>query len=121
MVASHFSATPVWQIRELADNELKALKPMDCSKQSALKSLNRTTPTYIRFSNTTNEPVTFTWINFEGKPEMTRGQSETLAPHKTSFRYTWVTHPFIVTDAKGACLGIYQPTAEPSIALIDGK
>ena len=120
-LASRSVTLPDWRFRELADSELKPLKPLPCREQSTLKSLNNTIATFIRFSNTTDKPVTFTWINFEGKPQLTRGQSETLAPNKTSFRHTWVTHPFIITDSKGTCLGIYQPTAEPSIVVIGGK
>lgn len=121
ITASHATSLPAWQYWELADNELRKLTAIDCSQQASLKSLNSVTPTYIRFTNNTSEPVAITWINYEGKPEKTPSQSHTLAPKETAFRYTFVTHPFIITDTKGNCISIYQPAAEPSLALIATK
>jgi hypothetical protein len=58
------------------------------------------------------------WLNFEGKRDPSESQKVTLNPGQSEGRSTYLTHPFLVTDASGKCLGIYLPTTEPSLAVI---
>jgi hypothetical protein len=58
------------------------------------------------------------WLNYEGKRDPSEEQKETLKPGQSGFRFTYLTHPFLVTDVAGKCLGIYQSAPEPSLAVI---
>jgi len=112
-------ATQQNRIPNLEDTELKPVTALDCGQESSLKSLNAVVATYIRFTNSTAQPIVVHWLNYEGKRDSSIDQIETLGPGQSGVRHTYLTHPFIVTDANGKCLGIYQPTREPSLAIIN--
>jgi hypothetical protein len=75
-------------------------------------------PAFIRFTNTTTQPVVVYWLNYQGERDPSEDQKETLKPGQSGFRLTYLTHPFLIADASGKCMGIYQPTREPSLAMI---
>jgi hypothetical protein len=55
---------------------------------------------------------------YQGERDPSEGQKVTLNPGQSEGRSTYLTHPFLVTDASGKCLGIYLPTPDPSLAVI---
>jgi hypothetical protein len=113
--ASQYAHTHVWLARKLADGELKPLAPMGCEQESGLKSLNEDVPAYHRVVNSTNQSIKVFWINYEGK----RQEKPTVVEAgKTENINTFLTHPFLIVDAGGKCLGIYQPMREPGIVII---
>ncbi len=118
LIASQQRQIPPWIARGVVDSELKPLVAQDCSQESSLKSLSFDVPTFIRFTNTTSQSVVIYWLNYQGERDPSENQKETLKPGQSGFRYTYLTHPFLVTDVSGKCLGIYQPTREPSLAVI---
>jgi len=118
IVASQQNLIPVWQARNLEDSELKPVMALDCGQESSLKSLNGDVATYIRFTNSTAQPVIVHWLNYEGKRDPSEDQKQTLKPGQSDARFTYLTHPFMVTAADGKCLGIYQPTREPSLVVV---
>jgi Domain of unknown function (DUF4440) len=107
-----------WVAREFRDSELKPLVALDCGQESSIRSLSYEIPTYIRFNNTTAQSVVVYWLNYEGQRDSTENQKVTIGPGQSGFRITFLTHPFLVADADGKCLAIYQPTREPSLAII---
>ena len=117
LIASQQQRVPPWMAHAF-DSELKPLATQDCNQESSLRSLNYDVPTFIRFTNTRSGPVVIYWINYEGQRDPSEDQKETLAPGQSGVRQTFLTHPFLVTDASGRCLGIYQPAKEPSVAVI---
>jgi Domain of unknown function (DUF4440)/VHL beta domain len=118
LIASQRQSLPVWKTRNMEISELKVLTVQNCSQESSLRSLSAETETFIRFINATSQPVVVYWLNYEGKRDPSEEQKETLKPGQSGFRSTYLTHPFLVTDATGKCLGIYQSLAEPSLAVI---
>jgi ketosteroid isomerase-like protein len=118
LVATQQQSVAVWKTRYLQDSELKVLNVQDCSQEASLKSLNGDVPTLIRFTNATSQPIMVYWLNFDGRRDPSDDQIETIKPGQQGGRMTFVTHPFLVTDASGKCLAIYQPTREPSLAII---
>lgn len=118
LIASQQRRIPIWMARKLEDGELKHLVAQDCGQESSLRSMNYDVPTFIRFTNTTTQPVIVYWLNYQGERDPSENQKETLKPGQSGFRYTYLTHPFLIADASGKCLGIYQPTREPSLAII---
>ncbi len=116
-------------VAELKNNDLKLITASGCEQEPSLKSLKSDTATAIKFTNPTNQPVNVYWLNYEGKRDQRgyflfapypSGQPETvvLAPGKFVSRNTFLTHPFVITDAGGKCLGIYQPMKEPGLVVI---
>jgi len=101
------------------ESKLKAVTPLGCDRESALKSLKSDTPTVIKFINSTNQPVKVYWLNYEGKRDQ-QGYltSAPLPAGQSGSRNTFVTHSFVITDESGKCLGIYQPASEASLAVI---
>ena len=87
-----------------------------CSLEPTFHSINGDVSTFIRFVNHTAGPVTVYWLNYEGQ----RVFYTTLAAEQSFVQQTFITHPWIATDASGACLGIWLPTATLDPALIGG-
>ncbi|GAA4458753.1 hypothetical protein GCM10023189_31490 [Nibrella saemangeumensis] len=118
LAVTHASRIPYWRVRQPEDKELQRLTALSCKQESSLKSQNSDTPAYIRFTNTTNQPVTIYWLDWQGKRDPLDSQKAVVQPGQSSFQYSYVTHPFVIADSKGTCLAIYQPSAEPSLAVI---
>jgi len=118
LIATQRQSLPVWKIRYMEVNELRGLTIQNCSKEPSLRSLHSQAPTFLRFINETQQIVVVYWLNFEGKREPSEAQKVTLNPGQSEGRSTYLTHPFLVADAAGKCLGIYLPTPEPSLAVI---
>jgi hypothetical protein len=118
LIATQRQSLPVWKTRYMEISELKVLTVQNCSQESSLRSLSYETPAFIRFINATSQPVVVYWLNYEGKRDPSEEQKETLKPGQSGFRFTYLTHPFLVTDVAGKCLGIYQSVPEPSLAVI---
>lgn len=119
LAASQQHRLPMWNILNyLEDSALTALTVQNCGREASLKSLNGNVQTAVRFTNATSQPVVLYWLNYEGQRDPSVEQIETIKAGQSAVRTTYLTHPFLVTDASGKCLGIYQPTREPSLAVI---
>lgn len=118
LVHNHSTTLPDWRFREVSDAELKPLPKIDCSQLASMKALYSKTPTYVRFHNVTSSPIIVSWINHNGEPDTRETQRVTVQPGKSLPRNTFVTHPYIVTSTQGGCLGIYQPSSEPSLVVV---
>ena len=118
LIASQQRRIPAWIARGLGNSELRPLVIQDCSQESSLKSLNSEVSTVIQFTNTTSQSVVVHWLNYQGERDPDENQKHTLKPGQSQFVGTFLTHPFLVADASGKCLGIYQPAREPSLAVI---
>jgi hypothetical protein len=118
LIATQRQSLPVWKTRNMEISELKVVTVQNCGQESSLRSLNSETPAFIRFINATSQPVVVYWLNYEGKRDASEEQKEILNPGQSGVRSTYLTHPFLVTDVTGKCLGIYQSLPEPSLAVI---
>lgn len=81
-----------------------------------LRSTNGDLPTTITFVNRAGEPVKLYWLDYEGKRKL----YETIPPGKQTVQPTFVTHPWLVTDAQDRPWGIYLPDAQPRTVEIAG-
>ena len=61
---------------------------------------------YMHFVNHTKSVATLSYINSKGQPRKWR----TVQPGKAIWQYTYLTLSWLVTDAKGTCLGIFEAT-----------
>lgn len=118
LIASQRQSLPAWKTRYTEINELRVLTIQNCSEEPSLRSLQSEAPTFLRFINATSQPVIVYWLNYEGKRDPSEGQKVTLNAGQSEGRSTYLTHPFLITDASGKCLGIYLPASEPSLAVI---
>jgi hypothetical protein len=93
------------------------LKPQSCSDEDNLRSLSSQVSTNIRFINQKTFRVKVYWIDFTGK----RQHYFDLEPNQMYDQQTFVSHPWLVTEA-GAnqpCINIFFPSKKPGIVIID--
>jgi hypothetical protein len=92
----------------------EGLPKVGCENEKQLRSINTNVATEVNFINKTNSVVKIYWINAEGQ----RQHFKDLNPQESFIQGTYVTHPWVVTDEKGACLGIFQPEPGRKDAII---
>jgi hypothetical protein len=93
---------------------IPVLPAVDCGQEDSLRSLESVTATSIRFVNQTDITVDVYWLDLDGQ----RVKYATLAPGETLDQATFLTHPWVVTNTAGTCLGIFLPIASAAAALI---
>ena len=99
-------------------NESLVLEPLSCSKEDGVKSQNGEVKAKIYFINGTPDDVIIHWVNYQGKRDLKPNQITTIAPDMSARKITYLTHPFIVTDSKGKCLGVYISQSVDNIVFI---
>jgi hypothetical protein len=83
--------------------------PADACKITQPKSLEGKVTTSIRFVNKTPGAVRIFWLDYTGK----RVFYKELAAGASYVQPTWKTHPWVVLNATGACIGyVIAPKAE---------
>ena len=70
-----------------------------CGSESSSKSTSGTTTANLTIINNTGEGLQSFWLDYDGK----RVLYKQVAPFTSYVQPTWVTHPWIVTNAQGAC------------------
>jgi hypothetical protein len=97
-------------------SELK-LKPQSCSAEDTERSHSSQISTNIRFINKKTFRVKVYWIDFTGK----RQHYFDLEPDEIRDQQTFVTHPWLVTEAgdNQPCINIFFPNEKPGIVIID--
>ena len=79
-----------------------------CQSEKTAQSINSEIPTQIHFLNNTGEVIKIFWLNYEGKRKFYN-----LSRHKEGYtQTTFVTHPWVVTDANEMCVGLYLPSRQ---------
>lgn len=90
------------------------IPPIACASEPALRSRESTTLTSIQFRNETSQPRWLLWLDFNGAAQ----RYAILEPGVTLVQATYLTHPWMVTNAAGGCLGVYLPTATPGRVIL---
>ena len=60
--------------------------------------------TSIHFENASAQTINLYWLNYSGE----RVLYNVLSPGDSRDRPTYVTHPWVITDAEGNCLAVYR-------------
>src|SRR5207302_8770023 len=96
------------------------LPRLPCNLEPTLHSIDGAVSTSIQFTNSTAGPVNVYWIDYQGQRVFYRGGDfPTLAAGQSYIQQTYITHPWVVTDAAtGTCLGIWLPTESQDTAVI---
>ncbi len=87
-----------------------------CIRESSLRSIEGVASTTIQFVNFTSQDIQVYWLNYEGR----RVLYKTLTARENYLQSTFLTHPWVVTDTSGRCLGIFLPSATLTSAVIFG-
>ena len=86
-----------------------------CSQEQGLRSQRDDSRALLLVRNQSARAITLYWRNYEGN----RVEGPSVGPGEVAATSTFVTHPFVVTDATSKqCLGIYLPVPGPSRAII---
>ena len=86
-----------------------------CAGESAQRSVNGGEATRVRFDNQRGAAVDVYWLDYEGH----RRRYATLQPGESWSADTFLTHPWVVTDANtGRCLGIYLPLPNGAVIAV---
>jgi TIR domain/VHL beta domain len=85
-----------------------SVNPVDCKEEPILRSLEGKISTSIAFVNKEDHAIQVYWLDYNGKRVLfgTLGRGQALTQD------TFVTHPWIVTNANGECKAIYMPTSK---------
>lgn len=85
---------------------------------SALRAIDEAEPTSVEFVNRTGKSLQIYHVNTEGRREAYR----TLRAGQSLKVDTFVTHPWVVTDAAGSTtIGIFLPLKQPGKVLLVSK
>jgi hypothetical protein len=68
-----------------------------------LRSVNHNQSITLTFLNKTKSAVNIVWINYNGGRQLYR----TLASNQSFSQPSYVTHPWLITDGPGHCLGAF--------------
>jgi TIR domain/VHL beta domain len=90
--------------------------PIKCKEEGTLRSLEANVQTSIVFTNKENQPIRVYWLDYDGK----RILYGTLETGQVLTQDTYVTHPWLITDAKDNCKAIYMPTSKRLEVSVDG-
>jgi von Hippel-Lindau disease tumor supressor len=85
-----------------------------CAGEDSLRSIEGKAATVVTFINETDGPVRIYWLDYSGNRKR---YAEVPAGEKHRQK-TFVTHPWVVTDAQDNCLQIVQPAAQETTAAI---
>ena len=84
-----------------------------CQAEARSQSLNSNTPTSFTITNHTSETLSVFWLNFQGQ----RVKYFDLSPGQTHDQGTFITHPWVVADPKGACIRLFLVTDPTHITI----
>jgi hypothetical protein len=79
-----------------------------CPAEERLRSAEGNTKTYMNFANRTGQPIRTYWLNYEGQ----RQYYAEIQAGATLRQPTFLTHPWVITDARDNCLQILMPQAQ---------
>ncbi|PIQ23068.1 hypothetical protein COW36_09850 [bacterium (Candidatus Blackallbacteria) CG17_big_fil_post_rev_8_21_14_2_50_48_46] len=83
---------------------LEGMKASNCSQEGSIKSATGPA-TSVDFKNESSADISIYWLNAQGK----RVLYKKLSAGSDYTQSTYVTHPWLITNAQGNCIGIYTP------------
>lgn len=91
-----------------------ALAAFGCETERGAKSISGTLETKIIFRNQASERVRIYWIDYTGR----RKFYEELDPGGSYTQDTYMTHPWVVTNAREQCVLLFRPAPGATLATI---
>ena len=62
----------------------------------------------MKINNNTNGQVQVIWIGYDGTEHLYK----TLTPQQGYIQHTYPSHPWVMRNSKGECLGVYYPDGQ---------
>ncbi len=90
------------------------LPAQNCNQERSLRSVSSTTASRVEFVNQSTTTKVIYWLSYTGE----RVRFATLPPLWWLNQATYLTHPWVVTDEAGGCVGIYLSAANPATVTI---
>jgi hypothetical protein len=84
-------------------------KGLSTNANHPTRSLNSDTKALITFVNRSGQSVNIYWIDFGGNRQLYK----TLEAGGSFSQQTYLTHPWLITDAGGRPWNVYMPQARP--------
>jgi len=97
-----------WQQQNQINRTVQTSRPgssLQCAAAGQLRSIEGSSSTSINFVNQTSQSIRTYWLDYQGAPKYYRQ----LQPGERYSQQTYVSHPWMVTNLSGACLGVYMP------------
>ncbi len=94
---------------------LPNLSVQKCSLEGKIRSINGDTVTSIQFVNNSSSTVKVYWLDYSGGRVLYNGS---LQGNTSYVQQTYLTHPWVITNAAGFCQNIFFPVSIPGIANI---
>ena len=85
-----------------------------CEDEKGVKSADSDTATEVTFQNQSDVTIKVYWLDYEGK----RQYYADVKPGKSYTQDTYMTHPWVVTNVKGACVMMFRPLPGATVATI---
>ncbi len=86
-----------------------------CSDEHGLRSKRGDEPAEMAFVNKSPHTIRIYWINYDGGRQF----YAEVRPGREHVQRTYRTHPWVVTDRRENCLGIYYPYRHGRHVVID--
>ena len=96
ILAATLTASMCWSVHQSWAEQV-------CPSEATLRSVASTQHTSISFLNGRSGVVNVFWIDYDGR----RYFYHSLEPGESQSFDTYATHPWVVTDASGNCIGVY--------------
>jgi len=84
------------------------------AEDNTIQSINGIIKTSIEFINKSGQPIKVYWLDYEGKRKL----YAQLKAEDSYIQQTYVTHPWLITDADDNAWDVYFPEAQPRIVEI---
>jgi len=88
-----------------------------CADEHTYKSLKGDTPALLDVFNKTPATVSVYWLDYSGK----RVLYQQLPPFTEYQQRTWLTHPWVLTDASGQCWRFLVMTSQLQSVTVEGE
>jgi len=85
-----------------------------CPNEDEIRSTDSKTPTTIIFRNEHGSSVNVYWTDYDGH-HRPYGK---IANGKSLTQFTYLAHPWVVTDSSDTCIGLYLPAQQPTEVVI---
>jgi hypothetical protein len=84
-----------------------------CSNLGSLRSAVANQPISLNVLNKTSRNINIIWINYQGGRQLYR----TIGPNQNWNQQTYVTHPWLLTDVSGNCLGAFTTSQSQGVIM----
>jgi uncharacterized protein len=87
---------------------------LSCATEPGLQSKRTRVLTTITFRNLTRSTLRIFWVTYQGQ----RKFHADLPAGRTMYQRTYAGHPWVVTDTRNSCLGVYLPSSSSGAGMM---